>query len=655
VQQNVDYLRAFIASGYRLNDAESEERDREGKPVFFVNNLLGIVEDGAIVRAWGTQRDVTDRRRMEAERRQASELVQLVTDALPSLVSFVDRECRYVFVNAAYEGWRGQRREELVGKHVRDVLGEEGWGTIKHHVEKALAGQSVRFETRIMYPTGMRDIDVMYVPQRGPDGAVEGFVALVNDVTERRAHEARDRFLSDAAATLGSSLDYETTLQRLARLSVPLIADWCAIDMLDADGNVRRLVAAHTDARMEAQAKRIMELYPARPGDAGIMAVLASHRSELYSDIPEALLIGQSHDAQHLRMLRELGLRSMMIVPLVARERTLGAITFVQAESDRRFSEADLAFAEDLARRAALAVDNAALYREAQTANRLKDEFLATVSHELRTPLNAILGWSQLLRSGTTEAGELEHGLDTIERNARAQAQLIEDLLDISRIITGKLRLDVRPIELAPVVQAAVESVRPAAEAKGVRLQVVLDPKAGPISGDANRLQQVVWNLLVNAIKFTPRDGRVGVSLQRVNSHVEIAVNDTGEGIDPEILPQIFDRFRQADATTTRRHGGLGLGLSIVRHLVELHGGTVHAESAGANQGALLTVKLPLAVLRRSEESRVHPTAGEEASAGREFPRPTSTACACWSSMMKRMRVTCCHTCCGDAARMWKP
>jgi PAS domain S-box-containing protein len=611
VQANVDYLRAFIRSGYRLHEAESEERDKDGNTVHFINNLVGIVEDGAVVRAWGTQRDVTDRRRAEETRRRADDLIRTVTDAIPSLISFVNREGRYVFVNAAYEGWRGQRREEIVGRRLREVIGDAGWGAIKPHVERALAGETVRFETRIMYPTGVRDVDVIYVPQRDAAGAVEGFVVLVNDVTEPKAAESRSRFLAEAAAMLSSSLDYEATLERLARLAVPLLADWCAIDMKEPDGNVRRLVAAHTDPAMEAKAKRIMDLYPARQGDPGIMTVLVTRRAELYGDIPEALLIGQSRDEAHLTMLRELGLRSMMIVPLVARERTLGVMTFVQAESGRRFTEADLALAEDLARRASLAVDNADLYRAAQAANRTKDEFLATVSHELRTPLNAILGWAQLLRSGATEEGEIDRGLETIERNARAQAQLIEDLLDISRIITGKLRLDVRPIELAPVIEAAIDSVRPAAEAKGIRLQTVLDPRAGPVSGDASRLQQVVWNLLVNAIKFTPRGGRVGVELRRVNSHVEIAVSDTGEGIDPEILPQIFDRFRQADASTTRRHGGLGLGLSIVRHLVELHGGTVHAESGGANQGALLTVKLPLAVVRKSGEPGVHPTAEE--------------------------------------------
>lgn len=236
--------------------------------------------------------------------------------------------------------------------------------------------------------------------------------------------------------------------------------------------------------------------------------------------------------------------------------------------------------------------------QEAEEANRAKDEFLAVISHELRTPLTPILTWSRLLRAGKLDRVATERALDAVERAARSQAQLIEDLLDVSRITSGKLRLEVRPIELPPTVEAAIESVRPAAEAKGIRLEVRLERNAGIVSGDPERLQQVVWNLLSNAVKFTPRGGRVQVRLQRTSSHVEIAVSDTGQGINPQFLPHVFERFRQADSSSTRTYGGLGLGLAIVRHLVELHGGAVRAESPGENQGATFVVELPLAALR---------------------------------------------------------
>jgi CheY-like chemotaxis protein/two-component sensor histidine kinase len=237
---------------------------------------------------------------------------------------------------------------------------------------------------------------------------------------------------------------------------------------------------------------------------------------------------------------------------------------------------------------------------EAERASRTKDEFLATISHELRTPLNAILGWSQLL-TDQSDAATIREGLDVIRRNARVQAQLIEDLLDMSRIISGKLRLDVQGVDLVEVVDAAIESVRHAAEAREIRLSKVLDPLAGPVKGDPARLQQVVWNLLSNAIKFTPKGGKIQVMLERVNSHVELTVSDTGTGIAPEFLPHVFERFRQADATTTRRHGGLGLGLSIVKSLVEMHGGGVRAKSPGPGQGATFIVNLPVPIAHHAQ------------------------------------------------------
>jgi len=242
----------------------------------------------------------------------------------------------------------------------------------------------------------------------------------------------------------------------------------------------------------------------------------------------------------------------------------------------------------------------------AERASLLKDEFLATLSHELRTPLNAILGWTQLLRTGERDEASLDEGLQTIERNARAQTRIIEDLLEMSRIVSGKTRLDVQPIDLAGIVESAVGTLAPAAAAKDVRIVKVLDP-IQTMSGDPARLQQVLWNLLANAIKFTPKGGRVDIVLQRINSHVEISVTDNGEGISPEFLPFVFDRFRQQDASKTRRHGGLGLGLSIVKNLTELHGGSVRVESEGLGKGATFTVSLPLVSVRQGAGPRVHP------------------------------------------------
>ena len=245
---------------------------------------------------------------------------------------------------------------------------------------------------------------------------------------------------------------------------------------------------------------------------------------------------------------------------------------------------------------------------EAEEANRSKDEFLATLSHELRTPLAAVLGWARLLRNGVIEPEKYQQAFETIARNAKAQAQLIDDLLDVSRIITGKLRLDVNPLEMAPIIEATVETVRPAAAAKEIQLNLHLDKQQGRISGDPARLQQLIWNLLSNAIKFTPHKGSVEISLSTVDSQAEISVSDNGQGIEPEFLPHVFERFRQADGSPARRHGGLGLGLAIVRHLAELHGGTVQVASRGLGQGATFKVTLPTVSREQMSEALAEQT-----------------------------------------------
>ncbi|HZT58318.1 MAG TPA: PAS domain S-box protein [Pyrinomonadaceae bacterium] len=416
------------------------------------------------------------------------------------------------------------------------------------------------------------------------------------------AAERRAQLLAEASTLLASSLDYETTLKQVARLAVPDLADWCGVDMLGEDNSINRLAVAHTDPAKVEWARELQRRYPPDPEEPhGVPNVLRTGRSEIYAEITDEMLVAGARDEEHLRIMREIGFTSAMIVPLAVHGKNFGALVFVTAESKRHYDATDLAFAEDLGRRAAVAIENARLYRDAQESNRLKDEFLATVSHELRTPLTAVMGWAHMLRTSHLDEPSAAHAAETIERNARAQAQLIDDLLDVSRIITGKLRLDVRPVDPGSFIDSAIEAVRPAAEAKGIRIQKALDAGVAAVSGDPVRLQQVVWNLLSNAIKFTPRGVVVEVRLSRAESHVEIAVSDDGVGIGPEFLPHVFDRFRQADMSTTRHHGGLGLGLSIVRHLVELHGGTVEAESEGEGRGATFVVRLPVASVRRDE------------------------------------------------------
>jgi signal transduction histidine kinase len=298
----------------------------------------------------------------------------------------------------------------------------------------------------------------------------------------------------------------------------------------------------------------------------------------------------------------------------------LGQFTSAFNEMLEQIQQQQLEIQHSHDQRAQLLESEQAARSEAERASRLKDEFVATLSHELRTPLSAILGWAHILREPGIEADQIRAGVEVIERNARAQAQIIEDLLDMSRIIAGQIRLDVQQVELSDVVESALGTVRPAAEAKGIRLHTVIDPRIGAVRGDPQRLQQIVWNLLSNAIKFTPKDGRVEVALERVDSQVEITVSDTGQGIRPEFLPHVFDRFRQADGSTTRRHSGLGLGLSIVKQLVELHGGTIRARSEGADKGATFTVELPRMAVQADEgmDPRPHPTSASAVSLGQE-------------------------------------
>ncbi|MFM9436737.1 signal transduction histidine kinase/ActR/RegA family two-component response regulator [Janthinobacterium sp. CG_23.3] len=455
------------------------------------------------------------------------------------------------------------------------------------------------------------------------NGAEQGRVWSFRDITAWRRTEAalRDETsilerLNETGAMLASKLNVEELLQAVVdattELSGAQFGAFCYISR-DERGEV------DTRCKLAGPAPNPFARF-GRPGAAGLFqATLDGHAAIRHDDVGAAW-----HDGAPAP------LRAYLAVPVLSRlGDVLGGLCFGHAAA-AVFTARTERLIVAVAAQAAVAIDNARLYAAAQQSARerelllaseraarseaerlsaVKDEFLTTLSHELRTPLGAILGWSQILRAGPKSQSDLMRGLETIERNARLQARLVEDLLDMGRISSGKVRLDVQPVELLGVIHAAIDTVRPAAHAKGIGLKLLLDPSAGAVSGDPNRLQQVLWNLLTNAIKFTPKNGEVQLLLERVNSHIELSVADTGAGIAPEFLAHVFDRFRQADGSTTRHYGGLGLGLSIVKSLVELHGGTVQARSAGSGLGATFTVCLPVMALRRSLYSggRVQP------------------------------------------------
>jgi PAS domain S-box-containing protein len=605
-----------LTRGEALHSYEARLRCKDGstKHVLISSNVLR--ENGEFIHTRCFTRDITERKRFEEALRESEQHFRAVAETASDVILTTDEESNILFANHTTEKVFGYETSELLGQSLTILMPEYlrhlHRARLKRYVEtgqKHIGWESV--ELPGLHKNG-REIPLEISFSEFQSNGKRHFTGILRDITGRKRAEEGKAFLARAMEELASSLDYQTTLASVARMVVPTLADWCSIDVLEDNGAVKRVAVTHVDPSKVEWAHELQQRYPEDPeAPYGVPHVLRTGESEIYPEIPDSLLVVSARDAEHLQLMRDIGFTSAMVIPLVAHGRTLGAISFIAAESGRHYGPEDLALAENLAGRAALAIDNARLYRAAQQANRLKDEFLATLSHELRTPLTAILGWSHLLRKGDMDQSSANNALEIIARNARAQAQLIDDLLDVSRIITGKLRLDVRQIDPLAFIEAAIEALRPAAEAKEVRIQKVLDTGVSSVAGDPARLQQVVWNLLSNAIKFTPRGGRAQVRLERINSHIELTISDTGIGIKPEFLPHVFDRFRQADQATTRQYGGLGLGLAIVRHLVELHGGTVHAESRGEGQGATFTVRLPLITVYRNESQaeRVHPSA----------------------------------------------
>ena len=427
---------------------------------------------------------------------------------------------------------------------------------------------------------------------------VIGIAVVARDVTSARREERQRQLITDGVRILASTLEIEKAFQQLAELLVADFADVAAIDIVEGDSVNRSAVAGHTE-RERALIEKTRGSNLARNRRHPSLESIARGETVMQNDFDEEMLSAIASNEQHHAMLLELRPHAFVAVPLRGGDETVGAIA-VARTTGAPFSPEDVATVQELARQASAALHNIWAYRAAAEANRLKDEFLATLSHELRTPMTSILGWAQILRLDDTPPELVRDGLESIERSARAQAQLIDDLLDLSRMQMGKVQFQSRPFSLTTVVRAAVETVRPAAQARGVRLTV--DAAADiVVNGDPDRMQQVIWNLLSNAVKFSEAESEVRVSVTVEDASAHVAVADHGRGIAPDFLPHVFDRFRQADAATTRRYGGLGLGLAIVKQLVEMHGGTVRASSPGLGHGATFTVSVPLPAPSRHE------------------------------------------------------
>ena len=552
-------------------------------------------------RQWGPAEEAL---RESEERYQR--LVELSPDAI-----VVHSAGEVVFINTAGAKLLGAAGPgEVVGRHILEFIRPDFHGVVRERLQCLQEGAALAPAEMVFVRVDGTEIagEVMSAPvtYRGRL-AVQ---AVARDITERkRAEEALreadrralreyERLLAritDLAQTFAAARDLTTVfraLKNFALASVP--GNGIFISLYDAATRTRSPVYVWS----EGEEQDVSALPPMPMSDSPHSRAVSTGEVVITDDF-QAAMAGKP--VVHVGLERDPRLpQSSLAVPMVEMGRVVGAVE-VQSTEPAAYREEHAAAMRMAANLAAVAVENVRLLKEesrareaAEESNRLKDEFLATLSHELRTPLAAILGWSKLLRSGSIDPAMTARALEAVERNAESQKQLIDDILDVSRIITGKLRLDVRPVSLVSVVEGALDSVRPAADARRITIRVSVAPRIGAVAGDPDRLRQAVWNLLTNAVKFTPEGGTVEVSAAREGSSAVIEVADTGRGIDPAFLPHVFERFRQADASTTRQKGGLGLGLAIVRHIVELHGGTVSAESEGKGRGSTFRLTLPL-------------------------------------------------------------
>lgn len=620
--------------GERIEHYETVRLRKDGKPID-VSLTVSPIKDasGKIIGASKIARDITERKQVEKMLRKSEEHFRHLANAMPQIIWTAQPNGRIDYYN--------KRCHEYAG--IDETHGDYGWLKIVHPDDAPLAfenyraaigsGQEYRAECRLKekFTGSYRWFLVRAMPIRDDEGKTIRWFGSCTDIDELKhaemslQEEARVlELLNKTCITLSSQLDLQALMQVITDTATELSgAQFGAFfyNTTDVNGDAFQLYTLSGAPRSAfdkfGQPHATALFAPTFKGE-GIIRCNDVLQDSRYGKTAPHYGLPPGH----------MPVRSYLSVPVTARSgEVIGGLFFGHPEP-AIFSVRTERTIAALAAQATVAIDNARLYEssqklaeernalldseraartEAERMSALKDEFLATLSHELRTPLSAILGWAHILRERSTTEADLKQGLETIERSARVQAQLIEDLLDMSRITSGKVRLDIQQTLPFSFVEEAIETVTPAAEAKGIKIERALNPYAGPISGDPNRLQQVVWNLLSNAIKFTPKGGKVRVTLSKVGSHVEIAVTDTGAGISGEFIPLVFERFRQADGSLTRRHGGLGIGLSIVKQLVELHGGTVQASSPGEGLGATFTVQLPVSAVHHSTYTATRP------------------------------------------------
>ncbi len=533
-----------------------------------------------------------ERRETEQKhRRKEQELDDFFENAAVGL-HWVEPDGTILRVNQAELDLLGYVKEEYVGRSIREFHADPP--VIEDILSRLAAGEQLRdYEARMRCKDGT--IKQVLIDSNGlwEDGKFIHSRCFTRDISKRKRMEDSLRFLAEASKSLATLVDYRSTLQKVAYLAVPSFADWCAVDMLDEGGTLQRLAVAHQDPDQVHLAEEIFRRYPPRPDTCvGVMKVLRTGEPDLVTQIDHDMLAKAAQSEEHLRLLQQLHLQSFLCVPLAGKDRVLGVMSFVFSDSGRRYKAEDLSLAEDLAHRAVIAVENARLYQELKVADRRKDEFLAMLAHELRNPLAPICSGLDILAMDESD-GHLET-IKLMQDQVEHVVRLVDDLLDMSRIMRGRIELRKEPVELSMLVQRSVATVQPLVEGLHQKLIVSLPEEPLWLNADPVRIVQVFENLLNNASKYTETEGRIELTAERQDGQVVVKVHDTGVGIEPDLLPHVFDLFTQSARSLDRAQGGLGIGLTLVKRLVEFHGGTVSAESEGSGRGSTFLVQLPL-------------------------------------------------------------
>ncbi len=549
--------------------------------------------------------DLIERHAFEEALRRSEAQFRQLADVMPQIVWTARPDGNIDYMN--------RRWTEFTG--LPETVGNEGWSQLLHPDEARPASERWAASVRSGAPFGMelRLLDrrkqvyrwhlIRTVAIHDDAGNVVRWFGTAPDIQEQKRAEESSRYLAEASAALASVVDYESTLQKVATLAVPYFADWSAVDMANGDGTLRRLAVAHQDAEKVALVHQLMRDYPPDPeSPSGAFAVLRTGKPQLIGEIPDEMLAQAAKDERHLALIRSLGLKSYICVPLVASGNAIGVLTFATAESGRTYTDADLALAMDLAQRAGVAIENTQLYQALRETDRRKDEFLATLAHELRNPLAPIRNALQILNMPRVDAETVQRSREMMERQVHHLVRLVDDLLDVSRVMRGKIELRRERVELASVVARAVETVQPLVDAQGHQLSVRLPPESLAVEVDPVRLAQVVGNLLTNAAKYSEANGHIRLTAERDGGVAVLRVGDTGIGIAKDMLPRIFELFVQVDHASTKAQGGLGIGLTLVKNLVEMHNGTVEARSEGLGKGSEFVVRLPISAQHLRED-----------------------------------------------------